>query len=71
MPFASCSLIGWRRAIVAIAVLFTLPRNNEWRAASKAKDAEKRAAAQKAIEECEAEIQAAVQPVALKFEIAK
>ena len=45
--------------------------NNEWRAASKAKDAEKLAAAQKAIEECEAEIQTAVQPVPLRFEIEK
>lgn len=47
------------------------PLNTEWRAQSKAKDAEKLAAAQKAIEECEAELQAAVQPAAVKFEIAK
>ena len=45
--------------------------NNEWRAASKVKDAEKLATAQKAIEECEAEIQTAVQPVPLRFEIEK
>lgn len=45
--------------------------NNEWRAASKAKDAEKLAAAQKAIDETEAELQKLVQPVAWKFEIAK
>ncbi len=45
--------------------------NNSWRAASKANDAEKLAAAQKAIEECEAEIQAAVQPVPLRIEIEK
>ena len=45
--------------------------NNEWRAASRANDAGKLAAAQKAIEDCEAEIQAAVQPVALRFEIEK
>ncbi len=45
--------------------------NNDWRAASKAKDAEKLAAAQKAIEECEAEIQTATQPIPLRFEIEK
>ena len=45
--------------------------NNAWRAASKAKDEEKLAAAQKAIEECEAEIQEAIQPVPLRFEIEK
>ncbi len=45
--------------------------NTEWRLQSKAKDAEKLAAAQKAIEECERELQAAVQPVPLHFEIAK
>ena len=48
-----------------------LQLNNDWRNASKAKDAEKLAAAQKAIEEHEAEIQKAVQPVAFKFEISK
>ena len=47
------------------------PLNNEWRAASKAKDADKLAAAQKAIEDCEAELQTAVQPVPLRFEIEK
>jgi len=45
--------------------------NNEWRAASKARDAEKLAAAQKAIEDTETELQALVQPVAWKFEISK
>ena len=45
--------------------------NNEWRAASKAKDAEKLAVAQKAIDDCEAEIQTAIQPVPLRFEIEK
>jgi hypothetical protein len=45
--------------------------NAEWRAASKEKNAEKLAAAQKAIEEIETEIQKAVQPVPWKFEIAK
>lgn len=47
------------------------PLNNEWRAASKAKDEAKLAAAQKAIEETEKELQAAVQPEPLKFEIEK
>ncbi|MHA3770479.1 GDSL-type esterase/lipase family protein [Verrucomicrobiota bacterium sgz303538] len=47
------------------------PLNNAWREASKAKDAEKLAAAQKSIDECEAEIQTAIQPVAMRFEIAK
>ena len=47
------------------------PLNNEWRAASKAKDADKLTAAQNAIEACEAELQAAVQPVPLRFEIEK
>jgi lysophospholipase L1-like esterase len=45
--------------------------NTNWRAASKEKDAAKIAAAQKAIEECETELQALIQPVALKFEIGK
>jgi lysophospholipase L1-like esterase len=47
------------------------PLNTEWRTQSKARDAEKLAAAQKAIEQCEGEIQAAVQPAPLTFEIAK
>lgn len=45
--------------------------NQEWRAASKAQDPEKLAAAQKAIGEVESQIQAAIQPVPLKFEIEK
>lgn len=45
--------------------------NNNWRAASKAKDADKLAAAQKAIEDCEAELRAACQPIALKFVLEK
>ncbi len=45
--------------------------NNNWRAASKAKDTEKLAAAQKEIDETEAELQALIQPVPLKFEIEK
>ena len=56
---------------VAIAALITKlqgPLNTDWRAASKLKDAEKLAAAQTAIEACEAELQALVQPVAWKFE---
>lgn len=47
------------------------PLNNEWRAASKAKDADKLAAAQKAIDDAEAEVQKAIQPTPLQFEIAK
>ncbi len=47
------------------------PLNDAWRSASQAKDAEKLAAAQKAIEECEAVLQAAVQPVELRVEIKK
>ena len=43
--------------------------NNDWRAASKEKNQEKLAAAQKAIDECEEEIQAACQPAPLHFEI--
>lgn len=43
--------------------------NNDWRAASKEKNNEKLAAAQKAIEECEREVQAACQPAPLHFEI--
>ncbi len=45
--------------------------NNDWRSASKAKDVEKLAAAQKAIDDCEVEIQTAIQPVPLRFEIEK
>ncbi len=45
--------------------------NNNWRAASKAKDADKLAAAQKAIEDCEAELRAACQSIALKFVLEK
>ena len=44
--------------------------NNNWRAASKEKNQEKLAAAQKAIDECEAKLQAAVQPAPIHFEIA-
>jgi len=45
------------------------PLNNNWRAASKSHDEAKLAAAQKAIEDCEAQVQEAVQPVAIKFTI--
>jgi len=44
--------------------------NFAWRAASKAKDEAKLAAAQKAIEECEATLQQAIQPEPIAFEIA-
>jgi hypothetical protein len=43
--------------------------NNNWRAASKANDAEKLAAAQKELEDAEEELQRLVQPVPLQFEI--
>ncbi len=42
-----------------------------WRAASKAGDAAKVAEAQAAIEKLEAQIQAAIQPIPLKFDIEK
>jgi lysophospholipase L1-like esterase len=45
--------------------------NTDWRAASKANEEDRLAAAEKAIEEAEAEIQKAVQPAPLHFEIAK
>ena len=44
--------------------------NNVWRTASKAKDQAQLATAQKAIDENEVKLQAAVQPVAIQFEIA-
>jgi len=44
--------------------------NINWRAASKEKDQGKLAVAQKAIDECEAKLQAAIQPVPIHFEIA-
>ena len=64
--------LGERSNVIAalIAKLQT-GLNNDWRAASKAHDAEKLAAAQKAIDDCEAELQAAVQPAPLHFEIEK
>ncbi len=46
------------------------PLNTAWRAASQAKDEAKLAAAQKAIEDMEAQVQKACQPVAWQFEIA-
>lgn len=58
-------------AIAALIAKLQGALNNDWRAASKAKDEDKLAAAQKAIEDAEAELQALVQPVAWKFEIAK
>lgn len=47
------------------------PLNQAWRKASKEKDAEKLAAAQAAIEACEKELQALVQPVPVKVVISK
>ena len=43
--------------------------NTDWRAASKAKEEDKLTAAQKAIDEAEGEIQTAIQPVPLRFDI--
>ncbi|MEP6671197.1 MAG: SGNH/GDSL hydrolase family protein [Chthoniobacter sp.] len=66
------SVIGERATgITALLTKLQGPLNTEWRAQSKAKDADKLAAAQKAIDDAEAEIQTAIQPVALHFEIAK
>jgi len=45
--------------------------NTEWRAASKVKNEASLASAQKAIEECERQVQAACQPEPLRFEIEK
>jgi len=45
--------------------------NTDWRAASKANEEDRLAAAQKAIDEAEAEIQKAIQPIPLHFEIAR
>lgn len=47
------------------------PLNNEWRKAGKEKDAAKLASAQAAIETCEKELQALVQPVPLQIEISR
>ena len=58
-------------AIAALIAKLQGPLNMAWRDASKAKDADKLAAAQKAIEETEAELQKLVQPVAWKVEIVK
>jgi lysophospholipase L1-like esterase len=57
--------------ILALTARLQSQLNNDWRAASKAKDAAKLAEAQKAIEVCEAELQAACQPEPMKFEIEK
>jgi hypothetical protein len=58
-------------AIAGLITKLQKPLNEAWREASKAKDDVKLAAAQKAIDEAETELQALVQPVAWKFEIAK
>lgn len=64
------SVLGERAdALLALITKLQTPLNNTWRAASKAKDEAKLAAAQKAIEECEAQIRAAAKPVPLQFEI--
>ena len=58
-------------ATIALVAKLQDTLNKDWRAASKAKDTEKLSAAQKAIDECEAQIQAAIQPMALHFQIEK
>ena len=72
MTTALDNALGERsKALMALIAKLQGALNNDWRLASKMKDVEKLAAAQKAIEQCEAEIQAAVQPVPLVFEIVK
>ena len=58
------------KTILALIGELQSPLNQAWREASKAKDQVKLAEAQKAIEACEAKIQAAVQPAPIHFEIA-
>ena len=66
------SAIG-ERATKILAVIYNLQvkLNNEWRAASKDKDAAKLDAAQKAVDDADAELRTACAPVAWKFEIEK
>jgi lysophospholipase L1-like esterase len=66
------SVIGERANNIATLIgKLQGPLNNDWRAASREKNSEKLAAAQKAIDDAEAEIQKAIQPVPLHFDIAK
>ena len=66
------SVIGERaNNILTLITKLEKPLNEDWRAASKGKDAEKLATAQKAIDEAEAEIQTAIQPAPLHFVIEK
>lgn len=55
--------------ILDLIALLQTPLNNAWREASKAKNPEQIAAAQLAIDECEAKVQAACQPEAIRFAI--
>ena len=55
--------------IIALIAKLQGKLNNDWRAASKEKNQEKLAAAQKAIDECESELRVACQPAAMHFEI--
>jgi hypothetical protein len=72
MTTAFDSVLGERSTnILTLINKLQTPLNNDWRAASKAKDAEKLAAAQKAIDAAEAEIQTAIQPASLHFVIEK
>ncbi|MDR3401653.1 MAG: GDSL-type esterase/lipase family protein [Chthoniobacter sp.] len=66
------SVIGDRaQNIIALLDKLQGPLNTEWRTASRDKQMDKLAATQKAIDDAEVEIQAAIQPVPLQFEIAK
>ncbi|MDB6151841.1 MAG: GDSL-like Lipase/Acylhydrolase [Chthoniobacteraceae bacterium] len=58
-------------ALLSLLEKLQVKLNTDWRAASKDGDAGKLAAAQSAIEACEAEIYAAAKPVALHFELEK
>ena len=56
-------------AIVELITKLQGPLNTAWRAASKAKDSEKLAECQKAIDACEVQLAAACKPVAIQFAI--
>lgn len=55
--------------IVELVTKLQGPLNTAWRAASKAKESDKLAECQKAIDACEAELAAACKPAAIQFEI--
>ena len=55
--------------IIGLIAILQGGLNNNWRAASKAKDAAKLAEAQKAINDVETQLRAACQPASLRIEI--